>query len=550
MAQPVQTLGLRAGPGSRSIATTLLEMLAVRARSVDRDRAIRALALGEGGLASAPAWLSEDAIGRMFEAARVEKTLGRTIGHRLVEPDATGLLLYGLGLATPEKAYRRIQALLPREARTARWSIDEIRDGTASLSFRSSEATTRQGLGSEALCAMRTGMLEGIPGLYGLLPARVQETECQARGASRCVYRIVWQREVRDGLVGGLALGAGMGAGLLTASLWLAPVALSIPTSLVGAAVALALAASIGRCRDLTRQLQAVAGSRRGQLALLDQADDLLASKIDAIARVEAKLDESGPLDRGGRTEGSGRGASEPNAVGDPEWGGVREEAVYERALEIFAMTGALGRELEAVRSGAERGEMEGSEAVSIDADRLARLAAIRDRAFSIIRDCAPAQDAARPVALDDLVAQVVAAARPSLDPDVVIEIEAEAELPPVRCEPTRIEQVVVALLRNAVEASVGLSEHPRVAVELRAMPGVVEVSIEDRGRGLDSTCVDEVFDPFFSESPQGARNGSGLPECLRIVERHGGEMRIEGGDRAGTRVSIALPVDPEGETQ
>jgi len=552
--QPTQSLGAGSGPGNRLIATTLLERLAVQGRSAEGARALRAVGLGEEVLANASAWLPEDVIGRMFEAARVEPTLARTIGHRLVEPDATGLLLYGLGLATPEKAYRRIQALLPREGRTARWSIEEITDGTARLGFRAARAAKSQGAAAEALCALRRGMLEGIPGLYGLLPARVQEHRCQAQGADRCDYEIRWQRERRTGLLGGLALGIGAAAGWLTAVALLAPSPSSLlwlGSSLPGALALLVVGGSVGRCIDLTRQLQAVAGARRGQLALLDQADDVLASKIDAIARVEAKLDgaPSSPRPIVARS----RSDRDPDSSVTGAAGG---ETIYAAALEIFAAAGELGRVFDG--GGEQAGVAPGPGpappglAETRTDDPRAWLREIRDRAARIADASRPAEGSTQLLDLAALVARAAAAARMELDSKAEIELAVAAALPPVVGEPVALEGVVGQLLRGAVESSLGLSERPRVVLRLEPAPGGLELSVEDRGVGIDSSRIDEVFDPFFGDAaeagPESGEAGIGLPACLRIIERHGGEMRIEAGDRAGTRVTILLPVAGRGE--
>ena len=65
---------------------------------------------------------------------------------------------------------------------------------------------------------------------------------------------------------------------------------------------------------------------------------------------------------------------------------------------------------------------------------------------------------------------------------------------------------------------------------------------MEDRGVGIEPSELDEIFDPFFGDRRAGVDEGFGLPICLRIVERHGGELRIEAEDRPGTRVSVFLP--------
>lgn len=543
MAQPVHSVGARSGPGNRAIATTLLELLAVRGRLADARRAAQTIGVGGDGVAMLRDWLPEDAMGRLFEAGQVEAGLARSIGHRLVEPDATGWLLYGLGLATPEKAYRRVQALLPREGLTARWSIEAIHDGAAELCFRSSRSATARGATAEALCALRIGMLEAIPGLYGLLPARVHEKQCQASGADRCHYEIAWQRESRRGLLAGLALGMGAAAGWTTAAFLLTTGPAAAWTSGLMALAMIAVGGSIGRCLDLTRQLQAVAGSRRGQLALFDQADDRLASKIDALARVEAKLEsEAGP--RAGDTRG--RTGLDGQDAGLHAGAGPDVLSIYDAALGIFAAAGALEQEL-AAREGGTRGAGAAGEEGDAASMR-ARVRAIREWASCIAVDSAPAEKAGRPLALAELVARAVASARPLLDPKTRIEVECEADLPLVVCEPISIEQVLIQLLRNASDSSAGLSDQPRVVIRVGRAPGAVELAVEDRGVGIDSSELDEVFDPFFAEAAPGSGEGLGLPGCLQIVGRHGGEMRIEAGDRAGTRVSILLPAVSEKE--
>jgi signal transduction histidine kinase len=160
----------------------------------------------------------------------------------------------------------------------------------------------------------------------------------------------------------------------------------------------------------------------------------------------------------------------------------------------------------------------------------------------SIVDEIAPQAQTRRVVDLTALVARAVACVRPTLVAGARIQVEAEPDLEPVACEPIQIEQVVIQLLRNAIEASQTISATPEARITLRQLRAGIEVAVEDRGTGIDSCEVDEVFDPFFGEQPLGVVSGFGLPICLRIVEAHGGEMRIEAEDRPGTRVSILLP--------
>lgn len=465
MAEQATGRGFRSGPGNKRIATTFLESLAVRGQAAPRTRAMRALGLGEAGLAEAAAWLpDEDAIRRMFAAADTDPAQARSVGHRLIAPDATGLALYGLGLATPEKAYRRIQALFPRERVGSRWSVDEIAPGSARIAYhappseaevdrisKAGRATAGAHRGETSLCALRIGMLEVVPGLFGLLPARVTEISCLARGADACRYEIRWERNSIHGALIGGGVGLALAVGSVGVALALGPAGFPLPIALFLATTSLALAVALGRTVDLTRQLEAVAGARRGHLALFDQVDDALASKLDALARVEAKLE------------------SEESAT-------------------------------RSIRS-------------SVD-----------------------------PVDLVALVTRAVSVARPILPAGTIVHFDHDPDRISIVCEPLQIEQVVVQLLRNAAEASRGLTETPEVFVSLRQMSGGIELAVEDRGVGIEPSELDEIFDPFFGDRRAGVDEGFGLPICLRIVERHGGELRIEAEDRPGTRVSVFLP--------
>ena len=531
------------GPGNKVIATTLLESLAIRGRMAEHARAMHALGLADSELANAPAWLSDAALVDMVVAGEVEPSLARSIGHRLVSSDVTGIALYGLGLATPEKAYRRVQSLLPRERADAVWTVDEIASGSARLCFGDPQSETldnpekRQASASDqrggaALCALRAGMLETIPCLYGLLPARVVETTCRSRGADACRYEINWQGSPRTGLIVGGGLGLCFGLASLGMTLFMGPAMLPVSAALVVTLSPCVFGAAIGRCLDLQRQLEAVAGARRGHLALFDQVDDALASKLDALARVDAKLEGDEFAYRPDR--------SRPESVSDSDSVDSVDQrsALISAAEKIHGVAGDLECWLEEGSGDSVRSWTRDDVGASRD-----RLREIRDSAEELVEGLSP--DGQRPrkaVDIVTLLARAIATTRPSLPASTVIEFEHDEGLDPIECESVQIEQVVVQLLRNAASASHGLSECPVIKVTLERAARGIEFAIEDRGVGIDPVEIDEVFDPFFDDHRAGIDGGFGLPICLSIVERHGGELRIEVEDRSGTRVSVFLP--------
>ncbi len=113
-----------------------------------------------------------------------------------------------------------------------------------------------------------------------------------------------------------------------------------------------------------------------------------------------------------------------------------------------------------------------------------------------------------------------------------------------VRCHPVEIQQVLVNLLVNAIEAVQGLPPEQRVveiAIECDCR-GKASVQITDGGPGVEPALAERIFEPYFSTKATGL--GMGLMICRTIVESHGGTLRLQGG-RGGVGASFrfTLPV-------
>jgi signal transduction histidine kinase len=339
----------------------------------------------------------------------------------------------------------------------------------------------------------------------------------------------------------GLCLGAGLGSVVALGAAEFGASELVTGVGFILGFFVLVIASILGRSIDLAAQLNAVGGTRRGQLALFEQIDDQLATRLDALARVDAKLEEESTsfrvgLSRSHRDVGDEPGgASSTGAEADERDRGVLSaaQAIHDTAGDLECWFDAEA--LEKASDESARAEL---------AEERGRVREIRDWAVRIANDIAPDARMRRTLDLEGLVARGIAAVRPLLPANAVIRLEVDDDLEPVTCEPVQIEQVVIQLIRNAIEASEAVMEAPEATVSLCRVRSGVEIAVEDRGTGIESSAVDEAFDPFFGEAPLGTNGGIGLPLCLRIVEAHGGELRIEAEDRPGTRVSVFLPQD------
>lgn len=120
-----------------------------------------------------------------------------------------------------------------------------------------------------------------------------------------------------------------------------------------------------------------------------------------------------------------------------------------------------------------------------------------------------------------------------------------DPHLPSVDVDPRQIEQVLVNLVVNGMDA---LPEGGDVTVSSRHRPpaapgqvGEVRIQVTDNGVGIDPEHRNSIFDPFFSTKEDGT--GLGLPLSLGIVENHGGTLIVRPREHVGTAVTVRLPL-------
>jgi PAS domain S-box-containing protein len=125
--------------------------------------------------------------------------------------------------------------------------------------------------------------------------------------------------------------------------------------------------------------------------------------------------------------------------------------------------------------------------------------------------------------------------------------IHTVADVPEVTGNASRLEQVVVNLLLNAIQA---LPDQPNNEIEIviARVGDRVSLAIRDTGRGIPSSIRDRIFEPFFTTRAVGDGMGLGLSVCRTIVEGFGGTIDATRSDGSGTTMTIVLPIHPERE--
>jgi PAS domain S-box-containing protein len=128
------------------------------------------------------------------------------------------------------------------------------------------------------------------------------------------------------------------------------------------------------------------------------------------------------------------------------------------------------------------------------------------------------------------------------------IVLQVEPDLPAVYADRIMIEQVVLNLIRNGLDAMIDTLPESRV-LEVRVQrcgPRAVEVLVTDRGHGISEANRKRLFTPFFTTKPDGM--GMGLSICRSIVEYHDGRLIVDDNPEGGTIFSFTLPTEAASE--
>lgn len=124
---------------------------------------------------------------------------------------------------------------------------------------------------------------------------------------------------------------------------------------------------------------------------------------------------------------------------------------------------------------------------------------------------------------------------------NVEIHRDFDDTLPAIECDPNQIEQGMLALLLNAIDA---MPDGGNLTVRAHAREGRLRVEVEDEGVGIPPEIHEKIFDPFFTTKSEGQGTGLGLSVLYGIARRHGGEVDFRSEVGRGTCFWIDLPIE------
>jgi signal transduction histidine kinase len=116
-----------------------------------------------------------------------------------------------------------------------------------------------------------------------------------------------------------------------------------------------------------------------------------------------------------------------------------------------------------------------------------------------------------------------------------------------VYADPNQLDEILTALVTNALEASGLETAHLQINSPSRASDETVRILVEDNGIGMTPEVVEHAPDPFFSSRPAGRGRGLGLSRAVRLAEINGGRLWLESTPNVGTIATIELPARAPG---
>jgi signal transduction histidine kinase len=264
--------------------------------------------------------------------------------------------------------------------------------------------------------------------------------------------------------------------------------------------------------------------------ARVSEATAALDTRYREVERLNATLfDMQRSLSRAERLAVSGRIMAEvAHEIGTPLHSVAGHLELLRRDLPPELLQGDLARRLAVMET------------------QLARMTEIIAQLLDLTRRVQGPPGAPARVDLNRVVRETVDLVRPAAaGAGLHLDVDTDPDLPPVRGFAGQLQQVMLNLLTNAIDAT---PPGGKVLVTTRERPpdDSVEVAVTDSGRGIPLTDQKQIFEPFFSTKEPGRGTGLGLFISSQIVRDHRGRIEVESEKGQGSRLCVTLPVDRE----
>jgi signal transduction histidine kinase len=120
----------------------------------------------------------------------------------------------------------------------------------------------------------------------------------------------------------------------------------------------------------------------------------------------------------------------------------------------------------------------------------------------------------------------------------ITLQAEIDSNLPPIKMDPERLTQAFINIMKNGMQA---MDRKGSLRVKAYCFKDRVEVAFSDSGSGIPPEQMEKIFNYYYTTKEKGV--GLGLPIAHRIIEAHGGQLKVDSQVGVGTKVTVLLPV-------
>ena len=287
---------------------------------------------------------------------------------------------------------------------------------------------------------------------------------------------------------------------------------------------------------DLSRRLDLKRRDEIGQLASAfnRMAESLQAAQAQIVAQAQARVELEREVQQAQKLATVGRLAS---------------EVAHEIATPLNIVSGRA----EVIQKGLPTDDPL-SRHVSTILRQIQRISAIIRQLLEYAR---PRRPAPRPVTIGPTLTRIAELLEPlARQRRLILEAQPSEDLPPLLADPDQLQQVLLNLVTNALDATppggqvrlaVSLSDALPADARPRLIRGhpegpVLTLVVADTGRGMSQEQLEQIFEPFFSTKERKGGTGLGLPIVEDIVLSHGGGIEVQSAEGAGTTVLLRWP--------
>ncbi|MGA9754404.1 MAG: ATP-binding protein, partial [Desulfobaccales bacterium] len=149
-----------------------------------------------------------------------------------------------------------------------------------------------------------------------------------------------------------------------------------------------------------------------------------------------------------------------------------------------------------------------------------------------------PAQPSKQEINLNQVIQEVVALMEDAIqEKGVSLVARLDPDLPPIEADPNQLKQVLLNLLKNALEAT---EDQGKILISSGARDSQVWFEVQDTGRGMGEDVLEKIFHPFYTTKDKGT--GLGLAVINKIVTDHHGTISVDSVAGSGSTFTVRLP--------